>query len=186
MQDKYNLPRFDEFRLQTEVAIIVSMPLTMGRWFVHALFNADLNQEQRSTILVALGLSARELAGFGVEDAESLELPAITEDMFPSKRLPENMEALYSDGDKAISEISKRMAKVSLQPLAVEAADSLSGPNALKVRTFSSRMEVERKRKQQQEQRRKRMSSQDIHKILPDGFFFPLSRSFGSVTYTTW
>lgn len=158
----------------------------MGRWFVHALFNADLNQEQRSTVLVALGLSARELAGFGAEDAESLKLPAITQDMFPSKRLPENMEAFYSDGDRAISEISKRVANVTLQPLALEAADSVSGPNALKVRTFSSRMEVEGKRRQQQEERRKRMSPQDIHKILPDGFFFPLSRSFGLVTYTIW
>ncbi|KAK2813187.1 hypothetical protein FQN50_000865 [Emmonsiellopsis sp. PD_5] len=184
LQDKYNLPNFQEFKLQSQIALLVAYPLTMGQWFVHTLFNADLSQNQRSSILVALGLSARELAGFGKEDADALRLPAVPDSSFPSKRLPTSLDATYSATNNPVSTISKKISQATLQPLALNAADTLTGPNALKIRTFSSRMDVEKKQ-QQREQSRKKTIPKDLHKILSNGFFFPLTSGFAVITYST-
>ncbi|PGH01957.1 hypothetical protein AJ80_08939 [Polytolypa hystricis UAMH7299] len=183
LQDKYNMPKFQEHRLQSQVALILALPLTMGQWFSHTLFTADLSQVQRSSILVALGLSVRELAGFGKEDSEAMDLPTLSDTSFPSKRLPSSLEPVYEPIDAPIGAISKRIFQSTLRPLALDAADSFTGPNALKVRTFSSRMEVEKK-KQQREQERKRSTSKDIYKTLSDGFFFPLTNGFALLSYT--
>ncbi|EEH34683.1 hypothetical protein PAAG_05732 [Paracoccidioides lutzii Pb01] len=185
LQDKYNLPKFQEYKLQSEIALLVAYPLTMGPWFVYTLFNADLSQSQRSTILVALGLSARELAGFGTEDAESMGLSAVADSSFPSKRLPSSLEAIYSNGTNPIGALSKKLSQATLQPLALHAADSLTGPNALKVRTFSSRIEVEKKRQMKEQQRRQKGIPGNLHKILSNGFYFPLTSAFGSTMYST-
>ncbi|EGE79073.1 hypothetical protein RJZ56_001016 [Blastomyces dermatitidis] len=185
LQDKYNLPRFQEYKLQSEIALLVAYPLTMGRWFVHTLFNADLSQSQRSTILIALGLSTRELAGFGKEDADAMSLPPAVDSSFPSKRLPSNLATTYGDVNNPIDAISKKLSQATLKPLALHAADSLTGPNALKVRTFSSRMEVEKRKQQREQQRREKAVPKDLHRILSDGFFFPLTNAFEVTMYST-
>jgi len=51
--------------------------------------------------------------------------------------------------------------------MAVEAADQATGPNILKVRTFSSRMEVEK--------RRAAPVQRKIVSVVAEGFFFPLT-----------
>ncbi|OAX83232.1 hypothetical protein ACJ72_02410 [Emergomyces africanus] len=184
LQDKYKLPKFQEYKLQSEIALLVAYPLTMGQWFVHTLFNADLSQSQRSTILVALGLSVRELAGFGDETSEAIGLPPSADSSFPSKRLPSNLETSYGDLNNPINAISKKLSQATLQPLALHAADSLTGPNALKIRTFSSRMEVEKKKQQREQQRRQKAIPKDLYRILSDGFFFPLTNAFGITMYS--
>lgn len=185
LQDKYNLPKFQEYKLQSQIALLVAYPLTMGRWFVHTLFNADLSQSQQSTILVALGLSSRELAGFGKEDSDAMSLPPAANSSFPSKRLPSSLANTYGDMNSPIDAISKKLSQATLKPLALHAAESLTGPNALKVRTFSSRMEVEKRKQQREQQRRQKAIPKDLHRILSDGFFFPLTNAFGVSTYLT-
>lgn len=182
LQDQSNLPKFHEYRLQSMIALLVALPLKMGRWFAAMYFDGDISQIQRSAILTALGLSARELAGNGEQDARALRLPAISDDAsFPSKRLSATLEALYSsnnnEGNSPVASLTKQLSQASLQPLATNAADAVSGPNALKVRTFSSRMEVEKKRQQREAQRQK-SRVKDIHKVLAEGFFFPLKGRF--------
>ncbi|KAL3479357.1 telomere length regulation protein-domain-containing protein [Aspergillus californicus] len=177
LQEQSKLPKFHEYRLQSTIALIMSQPLKMARWFAAMYFDGDLSQGQRSAVLTALGLSARELAGVGAEDAKSLGLPALPDSSFPSKKLPANLEALYSSKESPIASITKGIAQASLQPLAADAADSLSGPNALKVRTFSSRMEVE-KRRQQREAHRQKSTVKDLYKVLSEGFFYPLTGRF--------
>lgn len=185
LQDKYDLPKFHELRIQSLIALLVAYPLTMGKWAAHTLLNADLSQTQRSAVLVAIGLSARELAGLKDEDARMLEFPPPTTDSsFPSKRLPEKLEALYSGNPEPIEAISKNISQKTLQPLALDAADAVTGPNALKVRTFSSRIEVEEKKKQREEQRKQKILTKDLHKTLTDGFFSPLMNEFGLMMYS--
>ncbi|KAL5364556.1 telomere length regulation protein-domain-containing protein [Aspergillus floccosus] len=177
LQEQSKLFKFHEYRLQSMIALIVSNPLKMGRWFSAMFFDGDLSQVQRSAVLTALGLSARELAGTGQQDAETLGLPALPDSTFASKKLPANLEALYTKDESPISSLSKKISQASLQPLAANAADAASGPNALKVRTFSSRMEVEQKRQQREAQRQK-STVKDLHKVLSEGFFFPLKGRF--------
>ena len=177
LQDENNLPKFHEYRLQSMIALIVALPLKMGRWFSAIYFDGDISQTQRSAILTALGLSARELAGNGEEDAKMLGLPAMPDASFPSKKLSAGLEALYKTDESPISSLTKQLSQASLQPLAANAADAVSGPDALKVRTFSSRMEVEKKRQQREAQRQK-STVKDIHKVLSEGFFYPLTGRF--------
>lgn len=135
-------------------------------------------------MLTAIGLGARELAGHGEEDAKSMDLPTLPESSFPSKKLPPTLEATYNPEASPVDAISKKLSQTTLQPLALDAADAVSGPDALKVRTFSSRMEVEKKRKQR-EQQRKKTTSQDFHKTLSEGLFFPLTGRFGLMTHSS-
>jgi telomere length regulation protein len=177
LQEQTKLPKFHECRLQSMIALIVSQPLKMGRWFAAVFFDGDLSQTQRSAVLTALGLSARQLAGNGEEDARTLGLPTLPDTSFPTRRLPANVEDLYLTNESPIASLTKTLSKASLEPLAAQAADAASGPNALKVRTFSSRMEVEKKRQQRDAQRQK-STVKDLHKVLSEGFFYPLTGRF--------
>lgn len=177
LQEQNKFPKFHELRLQSIIALIVSQPMKMGRWFAAVFFDGDLSQTQRSAVLTAIGLSAREVAGLGADDAKNMGLPEIPDSSFPSKRLPASLEAVYRGDESPIASITKGIAQASLQPLAADAADSISGPNALKVRTFSSRMEVE-KRRQQREAHRQKSTVKDLYKVLSEGFFYPLSGRF--------
>ncbi|KAF7157174.1 hypothetical protein CNMCM6106_002256 [Aspergillus hiratsukae] len=178
LQEQAKLPKFHECRLQSMIALIVSQPLKMGRWFAAVFFDGDLSQTQRSAVLTALGLSARQLAGNGEEDARTLGLPTLPDTSFPTRRLPANVEDLYLNNESPVASLTKTLSKASLEPLAAQAADAASGPNALKVRTFSSRMEVEKKRQQRDAQRQK-STVKDLHKVLSEGFFYPLTGRFG-------
>ena len=177
LQENNKIPNFYELKLQSMVALIVSLPLKMGRWFSAMFFDGDISQSQRSAVLTALGLSARELAGHGKEDAARLGLPTIQDTSFPSRKLSANLEAMYLTDDSPVANLTRQVAQASLQPLAADAADAASGPNALKVRTFSSRMEVE-KRRQQRDAQRQKSTVKDLHKVLLEGFFYPLKGRF--------
>lgn len=177
LQDKYKLPHFHEYKLQSMIALLVAQPLRMGRWFSITFFDADISQAERSAMLTALGLAARELAGYGEEDAQSMGLPAISDTSFPTKKLPTSLQEIYLTDESPVSALAKKLSQASLQPLALDTADALSGPNALKVRTFSSRIEVE-KRRQQREEQRKKSVLKDLHRTLTEGFFYPLTGRF--------
>ncbi|OQD82806.1 hypothetical protein PENANT_c019G05656 [Penicillium antarcticum] len=178
LQNDNNHPQFHEARLQSMIALLVSEPLKMGRWFTGIYFDGDISQVQRSAVLTALGLSARELAGNGEDDAKRLNLPSTGDTSFPSKRLPAAVEAMYlGQKESPIAMLTREMSRTSLEPLAANAADAMSGPDALKVRTFSSRMEVEKKR-QQRETKRKNATAKDLHEVLAKGFFFPMQGRF--------
>lgn len=180
LQDENKLSKFHEYRLQSMIAVIVALPLKMGRWFSAMYFDGDISQIQRSAILTALGLSARELAGNGEDDARVLGLPELPDASFPSKRLSATLEALYGTTkaeESPVTSLTRELSQTSLQPLAVNAADAASGPNALKVRTFSSRMEVDKKRQQRDAQRQK-SRVKDLHYVLAQGLFYPLKGRF--------
>lgn len=107
--------------------------------------------------------------------------------LFPSEMLPRKLHELYSPSQqsKAVpspSSISRKqltattspidalttsLQKAMIHPLAATAADTLSGPNILKVRTFSSRMAVQAKRA--------KPSANKLSPIVGTAFFYPLT-----------
>ncbi|KAM5431323.1 telomere binding protein [Microsporum canis] len=186
LHDKYNTPKFQEYRLQSLVTLITARPLVLGPWAANAFFNIDLSQSQRSSLLISLGLAARELAGYREEDNMAMSLPASADTSFPSQRLPPQLESKYGSTSETnpIEAISKTITRTSLEPLALNAADTLSGPNALKVRKFSSRMEVEKKKHEREQLRRARSIPKDLHKTLFEAFFRPLTGGFGLMLYS--
>ncbi|KAI9834743.1 MAG: hypothetical protein M1819_002829 [Sarea resinae] len=167
LHDKFEMENFHESRLQAMIALLVAQPLKMGQWFSKAFFEGDYSMGQRASILTTLGMGARELAGYKDEDGALTGANLIPEHPFPSKELPESLYSRFSADTSGIDVLAKKLQHAMIEPMAVEAVDNLSGPKALKVRTFSSRMEVERKRK--------KPISNELAKVVAEGFFFPLT-----------
>lgn len=168
LNDKWEMENFQQWRLQAMIAVLITQPLQIGPWFSRHYFGGEFSVSQRISILTTLGIGARELAGHEKEDATLTGIDALPENLFPSKKLPDKLQKMYAleDADP-VKTLSVRMEKTMIQPMALQAADTLSGPNALKVRTFSSRMEVEKKRS--------RPIPNALAKVVADGFFFPLT-----------
>ena len=161
------MERFQEMRLQAMMALLVARPLEMGQWYSRSFFEGDYSISQRASILNALGMGARELGGYAEEDGaitSATSLPGIS---FPSKKLPQRLHNVYSDSSKPVNALAANLEKKLIEPMAADAADKLSGPNALKVRTFSSRMAVEQKRKPPK--------ANPLAKIVGAAFVFPLT-----------
>ena len=165
--DKYEMDDFQHLRLQGMIAVLIAMPLRMGQWFSKTFFTGDYSMSQRASILTTLGMGARELAGFKKEDAALTGADAVPENPFPSKKLPERLHRIYTLEAAPVDALAKHLERTMIQPMVIEAADKFAGPNALKVRTFSSRMEVEKKRK--------KPIANELAKIVAEGFFFPLT-----------
>ncbi|KAL8969510.1 MAG: hypothetical protein Q9183_001966 [Haloplaca sp. 2 TL-2023] len=177
LQDKWNFAHFQELRLQAMIAILVAQPLEMGLWFSRSYFNGDYSVSQRAMMLTTLGLGARELAGYADGNTSLVKSGGTrnTEQSFPSKKLPPKLHKLYAPEDP-LDTASNRLQASILQPMALEAADALSGPNVLKTRTFSSRMEVEKKRT--------RAIPNALAKVVADGFFLPLTGQFQMILHS--
>jgi telomere length regulation protein len=166
LQDNSELDAFVQQRQQALIAVLLARPAQMAQWFARSFFSGDYSLQQRIAMLTTLGLGARELAGMKHSSTEDL-IPA--QPSFPSKQLPPHLHKMYAEENKApsVAKISSNMAREMLSPIAFQAADQLSGPNILKVRTFSSRMEVEKKRH--------KPIPNALAQIVADNFFFPLT-----------
>jgi telomere length regulation protein len=161
LHDHFEMDDFLTLRQSALIAILIAQPTTMAQYLARSCFEGDYSLQQRTAMFTALGLGARELAGF--KDEDEPENPA-----FPTKQLPEHLHKMYSTKQSAsVAKISEKLEQSMVKPMALQAADQLSGPNALKVRTFSSRMAVEKARK--------KPITNELAKIVAQNFFFPLT-----------
>ncbi|EEP76988.1 predicted protein [Uncinocarpus reesii 1704] len=184
LQDKYDISNFHERRMESLIALIVVLPSQMGRWMAHSLFNVDLSLGHRSSILVALGLAARELAGFGDEDAKALGLSPQSNLTFPSKKLPQHLESIYGSPQSSIETISNRISQNILEPLALNAADTLTGPNIMKLQPLSSNATEDRRQRELKSKRKQTTIPKEMYTTLTDSFLMPLLGEFGVMMYT--
>ncbi|RMZ85132.1 hypothetical protein DV738_g10, partial [Chaetothyriales sp. CBS 135597] len=170
LRDGVHKQEMHQLRLQALLACLVACPKIIGPWAAAFYFDGDLALDQRASLLSMLGLGARELSGYQDEDSNNTSSDlSLTPTPFPSQRLPPHLAALYAPSEKAVEEISHS----TIQPLALAAADKLTGPDILKIRTFSSRMQVEKKRAARQEARSKRIPK-DLHALLTSSIYLPL------------
>ena len=182
MQDKFEIDDFNELRQQGMMALVVAVPKVMGPWFARTFFEGDYSLSQRMAVLVTIGLSARQLAGFEISEYEAAAA-------FPSKRLPQKMEQLYLEsvdqGERvppsqlralpstAIDNIAQSLTASFLEPLAAEAADATTGPDVLKLQTFTARYKSKTKSKP-----RIRSIPNTTASLLATSFFSPLTALF--------
>ena len=165
LQDPFEFEDFAGMRQRALTAIILARPTDTGPWFARAFFEGDYSISQRLAIISTLGLGARFLAGFQDEEQYG-GLPKL-ENSFPSKSLPEKMHKLFITPSSPVDSIAQSLERKMVEPMALKAADEMTGPNVLKVRTFSSRIEKEKKRK--------KPISNELAKIVGESFFFPLT-----------
>jgi telomere length regulation protein len=182
VQDKFEIENFEDLRLQSMIALVVAQPRSMAPWFARTFFEGDYSLSQRTSVLVTLGLSARELAGFETSEYKSSS-------SFPSKRLPEKIEQLYLEPansttqtpssslkplpPNALDDITQSLTTSFLGPLAAEAADANTGPDALKLQTFSARYKSRSLNKP-----RVRAIPNTTAAVLSTYFFSPLTAHF--------
>jgi len=131
LDDRYAIPSFDEMRRDALASLILASPVKVGPWIAHAFYTGDYGLSQRGMLLTSLGLAARELAG--LEAAPPAQ---------PSTQLPPHISSVWGSKHDPISALSSSLARTYLTPLALHAADTLTGPRVLKVHTFSSRLSV--------------------------------------------
>jgi len=161
LNDQFEIENFLDLRQEALIAILIAQPKDIAQYLARSCFEGDFSLQQRTTMLIALGLGARELAGFKEEDRP--EVPS-----FPTKQLPEHLQKIYAEtSGQSVNKVVAQLETSMVGPLALHAADQLSGPNALKIRTFSSRIAVEKARQ--------KPITNELAKIVAENFFFPLT-----------
>jgi telomere length regulation protein len=170
LQDPFDTEDFDELRLQSLIAVLLSDVDRIAPWLSRHTFAGEYSLSQRCIMMSTLGLGGREIAGLSEQDATYNPSLLPGSAAFPSKRLPSRLHAVYEPTHSAVRNLenaSKNVEHALIKPLALSAADqTTSHLNAVKVRTFSSRMEVERTKRKPAPNR--------LAKILGEAFFFPL------------
>jgi telomere length regulation protein len=159
LDDRFEIPTFSLHRDAALISLAVTSPVRTGHWLSRQFFLGDYGLSQRATLLMVIGNAARELAGL-------VSPPEISK----KKQLPGKVASVWGDGggnSTSVSALASTLSKTLLAPLAASAADSLTGPNVLKVRTFSSRLAVEA--------RRGKPIHRKILDVVGQAFFFPLT-----------
>ncbi|CAJ2501229.1 Uu.00g040820.m01.CDS01 [Anthostomella pinea] len=194
LQDKFDLDAFHDQRLQGMIAIVVAQPKKMGQWFAKTFFDGDYSFSQRASILIVLGLSGREIAGFETSEYA-------TAAQFPSKALPTRVEKHYippsssSTGrlqtpgsnlkalpPNAVDKLAQSLSQTFLAPLAAEAADAATGPDALKLSSFTSRLNAQSSNSSKGGSKARTRGVRSIPNttasLIASSFFFPLTSRF--------
>ncbi|KAF8747007.1 Telomere length regulation protein, partial [Rhizoctonia solani] len=94
LQDNYELDRFEERRQSVLVALVACCPTKATPTIIEQFFHHQYSTSQRFTMLNALALGARELAGLPIPPppSDTSKRPRID---FPSKVLPEAAHLKY-------------------------------------------------------------------------------------------
>ncbi|KAI0378043.1 telomere length regulation protein-domain-containing protein [Hypomontagnella monticulosa] len=194
LQDKYDLDKFDDLRLQGMIAVVVAQPKKMGQWFAKTFFDGDYSLSQRASILMVLGLGGREIAGYETSDYASAA-------QFPSKTLPAKVEKHYiapSSSNRlesatnlkplppnALDNLAQTLSQTFLAPLAAEAADAATGPDALKLSSFTSRLTSQSNNSTKSKAKpRVRAIPNTTASLIATSFFFPLTSRFQAAMHS--
>lgn len=184
LQDKFELDGFSETQLEGMVALMVAQPQSMAPWFARTFFEGDYSLSQRTAVLISIGLAAREVAGF---DTGTFQSSAA----FPSKQLPDKIQGLYLEANKdhspqlggnrltalpanAIESMSQALTADFLGPMAAKAADSTTGPDVLKLQSFTARYS----KRKASARPRVRAIPNTTAALLARSFFAPLTAHF--------
>ncbi|KAK3641189.1 telomere binding protein [Elasticomyces elasticus] len=168
LQDPFDTEQFEELKLQAMIAVLLSDVEVMGPWLSTHAFAEGYSIAQRCIILSAVGLGGRELAGLKGEDELN---PVLRHAERPSKRPAAQQLHATSAGMKMFEIASKKIEDDLMQPLALQAADHTTAHlNAVKVRTFSSRMNVERTKR--------KPAPNQLARVFARSFFLPLTNRY--------
>ncbi|CAK7205911.1 telomere binding protein [Sporothrix eucalyptigena] len=200
LHDAFEMDNFDQLRLQGMVSLVVAQPNIVGPWFALTFFNGDYSLSQRASVLTALGLGARELAGFDTSEYAAAAA-------FPSKHLPDRMERFYlpQEGSQpgfgpasastlkplgygALDSITDSLTASFLRPIAAQAADDATGPDVLKLASFKSRLSKDSNDKTKTTKRAGARPSAAVNTtgpLLSTAFFFPLTARFQLAVQTS-
>jgi len=152
------------------IATIVAQPKTMGPWYVCEAFAGEYSIGQRGAMLVAVGLAARELGGYGRMKSEVVDAEVNNE--FPTKMLPERLHKVYAG--IGIGNGSGRL----------EAKGALVASQTAEVDTLARAMEqsmlvpLSTRKSASAGKPRTKIIRNDLASVMAEAFFFPLTGYF--------
>ncbi|KAK5092041.1 telomere binding protein [Exophiala xenobiotica] len=215
LQDGMSEPEHQQQRLDALIACLVARPEQMGKYLSNTYFDGDFSLAQRSTLLIAIGMGARQLAGF----TDTTTAPGEPLDLFPSQRLPTHLQPKpisnqqnpptstsrkqnqkqkqkHHPPTNPISALANNATLSTIRPLALAAASTTTesgrAPDILKIahttRTSSSLSQTRTKQQQQQatQPQRTKPIPRNIHAILANNIYIPLTIPLTALlSYTT-
>ena len=175
LKDDVETEKGAALRLESFIACISALPEIAGPWLTNVYFGTDLSLVQRSSILSAIGLGVREFAGYKAQTSNSHEPLE-----FPTQRLPSHLASIYDP----IEDVIRAIGQHALAPLALEAADKLSGPDVVKIRKFSSRLDAKAHKTGTEQNRRTRIPK-NLHRVIAEFYMLPLCGRWSMLLSTT-
>ena len=179
LQDGMSKSEHQQQRMDALIACLVSQPEKMGKYLASTYFEGDFSLSQRSTLLITIGLGARELAGFSDGQTQ------LAIDMFPSQRLAPHMQPKPLTGPEQrkltgtsnpITMLTNAATQSVIRPMAQAAASSQEGPEILKVTRTSSRLSVAREKSS-----RPQTVPRNVHGILANSIYLPLASPLAAI-----
>ncbi|KAF1809660.1 hypothetical protein P152DRAFT_403044 [Eremomyces bilateralis CBS 781.70] len=167
MQDHFDLDNFSELRQKAVVAMTVAEPSRSAQWLARSFFEGDYSISQRLTILSAMGLGALELSGLKHDGSTSNAGPSRQAKFADDKSIPKGVRKALASSSRPLNMAVSAVERQIIEPFALKAADEVSGPDSLKVRTFSSKTLAKRQRP--------KPKVNDFAKVVAEDFFFPLT-----------
>lgn len=194
LRDGMSKPEHQQELLDALVACVVALPAIMGKHLAVTYLDGDFSMSQRSTLLIAIGLGAREVAGF--DDSRLTQSQQQELDLFPSQRLPPHLQpkkpaktnnkqpSRLIGMSNPIAMLTNAANQDTIRPMAVAAAQTQEGPEVLKVTRTSSRLQVSKEKILQQQNRSSKIP-RDIYNILANNIFLPLASPLAAILQYT-
>lgn len=150
------------------IATIVAQPKVMGPWYVRESFVGDYSIGQRGAMLVAVGLAARQLVGFGRVKSDVVNGEA--NENFPTKMLPERLHKVYVGIGKGSSGLKT---KGALMPAQTAEVDTLA-----RVMEQTMLVPLSTRKSASAGKQRTKIIRNDLASVMAEAFFFPLTGYF--------
>lgn len=170
LQDHFENPEFHDLCQASMIATIIAQPKTMGPWFVRECFVGEYSIGQRGAMLVAVGLAARELGGFGRMD--SAAVTGQTNENFPTKLLQERLHRVYAGIDNGNGSSRPEM-KGALVPSQTAEVDTLA-----RAMEQSMLVPISTRKSAVAGKPRTKIIRNDLASVMAEAFFFPLTGYF--------
>lgn len=188
LQDSMSRDEQQQQRQDALIACLYVQPEQMGKYLANMYFQGDFSLAQRSTILIAIGLGSRELAGFS--DAQNSYSHMAASETFPSKRLPAHFQAKAIAESKAssttalsamsnpLSMLTDLATRMTIQPMAIAAAQTQTGPEILQVNRTSSRLTLA---KDKADAKRTTKIPRNLFQTLVNSIYLPLASPLSAI-----
>ncbi|SCZ88551.1 BZ3501_MvSof-1269-A2-R1_Chr10-2g02583 [Microbotryum saponariae] len=148
LQDQYEIDGFEHSKRKIMIALVAACPTKVAPCIIEQYFTPSYSVAQRYTMLTALALGARELAGLSVEIKDgslALAQQAVVPDLasFPSKQLSPAMHKrlLQTAQPTALEILTEDVTRITLSSVREEAESTIpeaSKEKLVRVRRFAS------------------------------------------------
>jgi len=151
------------------IATIVAQPKVMGPWYVRESFVGDYSIGQRGAMLVAVGLAARELGGFGRIKSDVVN-NGEADETFPTKMLPERLHKVYAGIGNGSRHAETKGALMPAQTAEVDTLARVMGQTML--------VPLSTRKSASAGKQRTKIIRNDLASVMAEAFFFPLTGYF--------